>query len=195
MQKDNHDLYIQSNVKAVFHQGSREKNDEMSKIRSYILSRQLWDNSIDTSKVPAKYIRVTYNDAAPYLAEYMDYMNSELKARGKDLDLYDRVRDHKNDYLSKENNDKYLALINDAIDAVREERIKGYLEEIKINILYSIMNEKNMNYNRKKSAFDEFCILVKKHEISQPYEFGISMQEYTEKAYPKKLKRHCFFTE
>ncbi len=140
-----------------------------------------------------KYIRVTYKEAAPYVAEYMDYMNSELKAKGKDLDLYDEVPDHKNDYLSKENNDKYLALINNAISSVKEDSIKGYLEEIKINILYSIMNEKNMNYSRKKSAFDEFCILVKKYEISKPYEFGISMEEYINKIYPRKLKKYLFF--
>lgn len=194
VQKDNHDLYIQNNVKAVFHQGSREKNDEMARIRSYILSKQLWDNSIDISKVLAKYIRVTYKDAAVYVAQYMDLMNQELKENGKDLDLYDKVSDHKNDYLSFENNSKYLEIINNAINSVEDERIKGYLEEIKINILYSIMNEKNMRYERKKNAFDEFSVLVKKHGIERPYETGILMDEYIEDTYPRILKRYSFFT-
>lgn len=190
VQKDNHDLYIKNNVKAVFHQGSREKNDEMARIRSYILSKQLWNNSIDISKILAKYIRVTYKDAAVYVAEYMDLMDSELKKNGKDLDLYDKVSDHKNDYLSFENNSKYLEIINNALNSVEDERIKGYLEEIKINILYSIMNERNMRCERKKTAFNEFSVLVKKHDIERPYEFGITMDEYIEKVYPSKLKKY-----
>lgn len=192
--KDNHTLYIENNVKAVFHQGSREKNDEMSRIRSYILSRQLWDNDVDVNKVLAKYIAVTYKKAAQYVAQYMDLADSELKKKGRGLDLYDEVPDHKNDYLSFDNNNKYLELINSAINSVEEERIKGYLEEIKINILYSIMNEKNFHYKRKKAAFNEFSVLVKKHCIEKPYEFGISMDEYIEKVYSHKLKMYSILS-
>lgn len=102
--------------------------------------------------------------------------------------------DHKKDYLSRENIDNYLELINNAIASVTEERIVGYLEEIKINILYSIMNEKDLNYGRKKAAFDEFCSLVEKLDIEKPSEFGISMDEYIRKVFPRRLKRCSFFS-
>lgn len=189
VQKDNHSLYLDNNVKAVFHQGSREKNDEMARLRSYVLSKQLWDNDIDVSSVIAKYLNVTYGAAAVYVADYLDMMNSELKKSAKDLDLYDSVSQHSGDYLSKKNNDKYLELINSAIDAAGgDERIIGFLEEIKINILYAVMNEGNLLYNRKKDAFSEFSSLLAEHDIEQPHEVGVTMDEYISSEYPLVLR-------
>lgn len=189
VQKDNHSLYLDNNVKAVFHQGSREKNDEMARLRSYVLSKQLWDNGIDVSAVIAKYLNVTYGPAAVYVADYLDMMNSELKNGAKDLDLYDSVAQHSGDYLSKKNNDKYLELINSAIhEAGGDERIIGCLEEIKINILYAVMNEGNLLYNRKKDAFSEFTSLMSEHDIEQPHEVGVTMDEYILTEYPLVLR-------
>lgn len=189
VQKDNHDFYIENHVREVFHQGSREKNDEMARLRAYVLSRQLWDNSVDVSAVIAKYLNVTYGPAAEYVAEYMDLMNSELKNKAEDLDLYDSVWQHSGDYLSKKNNDRYLELINSAIDAAgKDERIISYLEEIKINVLYAVMNEGNLLYNRKKDAFSEFSSLVNIHDIEQPYEVGATMEEYISSEYPLVLR-------
>lgn len=41
------DFYVDNNVMGVFHQGSREKGDEMADMRTYLLSRQMWDKDID----------------------------------------------------------------------------------------------------------------------------------------------------
>lgn len=189
VQKDNHAFYIDNNVKAVFHQGSREKNDEMARLRSYVLSKQLWNNSTDVSALIAKYLKVTYGAAAVYVADYLDMMNRELKRGAEDLDLYDSVAFHSGDYLSKKNNDKYLELINAALKEVEgDERITGYLEEIKINILYAVMNEDNLLYNRKKDAFSEFTALMRTHDIEQPHEVGVTMEEYISSEYPVILR-------
>ena len=144
-----------------------------------MVARPRWDNRVDGRALIAKYLNVTYGPAAEYVAEYMDLMNSELKNKAEDLDLYDSVWQHSGDYLSKKNNDRYLELINSAIDAAgKDERIISYLEEIKINVLYAVMNEGNLLYNRKKDAFSEFSSLVNIHDIEQPYEVGATMEEY-----------------
>ena len=120
----------------------------MARLRSYVHSKQLWDNDTDVSALIAKYLNVTYGRAAVYVADYMDIMNRELKNGAEDLDLYDSVASHSGDYLSKKNNDKYLELIDNAMTAVNgDERITRYLEEIKINILYAVMNEGNLLYS------------------------------------------------
>lgn len=116
-------------------------------------------------------------------------MNRELKRGAEDLDLYDSVAFHSGDYLSKKNNDKYLELINAALKEVEgDERITGYLEEIKINILYAVMNEDNLLYNRKKDAFSEFTALMRTHDIEQPHEVGVTMEEYISSEYPVILR-------
>ena len=188
VQKDNHELYIENNVKAVFHQGSREKNDEMARLRAYILSRQMWDNSINVSEVIAKYLTVTYGAAAPQVAAYMDTMNANLKTEAEDLDLYDTAAMHSGDYLSAANNDTYLQLINTALENVQDARITGYLEEIKLNVLYAIMQEDNLYYFRKKDAFAEFQTLLARHDIEQPHEVGVTMEEFRSTEYPGVLR-------
>ena len=193
VQKDNHAFYIENNVKEIFHQGSREKNDEMARLRTYVLSKQLWDNELDVSALIAKYLTVTYGDAAPYIAEYMDGMNARLKEKGEDLDLYDEAWQHAGDYLSKADNDRYLELVNSALAAVEgDERLTYYVEEIKINVLYAIMNEAtNLYHFRKKDAFSEFTALVQKHDIEQPHEVGVTMQEYIDTEYPAFLTENA----
>ena len=188
VQKDNHTLYLENNVRAVFHQGSREKNDEMARLRAYILSRQLWDNEIDVSAVLAKYVLITYGEAAPEIAEYLDSMNSAVKAKAKDLDLYDEPYTHALDYLSIPNCRRYEKLIAQALEKTSDERIRSYLEEIQINILYAIMYENDLHYLRKQDAFRQFVPLVEKHGIERHTEVGVEMSEFIENIYPQYLK-------
>lgn len=188
VQADNHVLYLENNVRAVFHQGSREHDNEMARLRSYILSRQLWDNDTDVSAVLAKYVTVTYGDAAPYVAEYLDTMNRELKEHAENLDLYDAPESHSRDYLSRANIRQYEELINSAIAAVDDSRIIGYLEEIKLNVLYAVMYEPGLNYLRKQNAFEQFSALAEAQELKRHTEVGMEMPEFLAEEYPAYLR-------
>ena len=73
-----------------------------------------------------------------------------------------------------------------------DERLTYYVEEIKINVLYAIMNEAtNLYHFRKKDAFSEFTALVQKHDIEQPHEVGVTMQEYIDTEYPAFLTENA----
>lgn len=190
VQKDNHDFYLANNVKAIFHQGSREHTDELACLRTYVLSRQVWDNTVDINKVIAKYLKVTYGNAAPYIAEYMDTMNAELKAKAEDLDLYDSPTSHSRDYLSDENIENYRALIGKALDAEKDNaEITERIEEIQVNVLYAKMTAAGLNVFEKREAFEEFKPLVQKLEIARHTEVGMTMTEFIEKEYPKTLTK------
>lgn len=191
VQKDNHQLYMENNVTAVFHQGSREWKDEMYALRSYTLSKQLWDNDIDTNQLIGKYLTVTYGKAAPHIAEYMDTMNKYLKEKAKNLDLYDTAKAHKTDYLSSKAIDEYTEIIEKAIESVKDDPVlTNRVEEIKINVLYARMTDGSLNYEKKKKAFDEFSVLVEKHKIRQPYEpADPTMERFIDTVYPKELRK------
>lgn len=187
VQKDNHEFYLNNNVKAIFHQGSREHNDELACLRSYVLSRQVWDNSVDINKIIAKYLKVTYGKAAPYVAQYLDKMNDELRKKAKDLDLYDNANRHACDYLSESNVNRYCELIDNAINAEKDDEIiANRLEEIKINVLYAKMTCFSLNISQKKQAFEEFQVLVKKHDIKRCRETD-NIVDFINVEYPKYL--------
>lgn len=188
VQADNHKLYQENHVRAIFHQGSRTRNDEMARVRTYLLSKLMWDTQTDVSATLAKYVLVTYGEAAPYVAEYLDTMNRALKENAKDLDLYDYPNDHFNDYLSVSNIDTYRQLIDSAMAATDDSRILGYLEEIKINVLYAVMGDNSQDYARKEAAFEEFCVLAEKYGLER-YDESTSMTEFIQTVYPDYLQQ------
>lgn len=189
VQKDNLEFYKENNVKSVFHQGSREKKNELACLRSYVLARQLWDIDTDVNALLGKYITVAYGAAAEYIAEYIDIMHESVNSEAKDLDLYDMPQDHYGDYLSNDNVDKYMQLTQNALDAVSgDQRLTEYVEEIRINALYAKMYEKSWNIAEKEAAFREFSVLAVKHEIDRPYEIAPPyMSEFIEKTYPTHI--------
>lgn len=165
VQYDNLKLYIDNNVTSVFHQGSRERGDELACLRSYIMSRQLWDIDVDIDKIMGKYLVVTYGSSANYVAEYLETCNNLMKQSNIDLDLYDSVSMHKNGYLSKSAIKKYNELIDSAIASQSDSAIKTRLEEIKINVLYAKMHENSFDFKGKEAAKKQFKELAEKHTI------------------------------
>ena len=189
VQQSNLEFYKQNNVTGVFHQGSREQGDELACLRSYVLARQLWDIDADIESIIGKYLVVTYGDAAPYLAEYLDRLHESV-SHADNLDLYDRPEWHYFDYLSPSNLAKYDELTLAALDAVKDDPQKTlFVKEIRVNVLYARMTAGGFDVVDKEEAFEEFKPLVKElgierhHEIAPPY-----IDEYIDSVYPEYLK-------
>ena len=173
VQRDNLRFYKNHNVTHVFHQGCRDKNAELACLRSYIMSRQLWDIDVDTDALIAKYLCVTYKKAAPFIAEYLELMHDILRDEADDLDLYENPRDHKDDYLSHSAIVKYRELISLAFKAEQDdEEIISRLEEIKINILYAQINDVEASHEEIKNYIDEIKPLIEKHGIDRYNEWN-----------------------
>ena len=173
VQRDNLRFYKQHNVTHIFHQGCRDKGAELACLRSYIMSRQLWDIEVDTDSLIAKYLCVTYGAAAPYLAQYLQLMHDILRQEADDLDLYDNPKDHASDYLSTGAIEKYRQLIDEAFKAEKDDKaIISRLEEIKINVLYAQINDVNASKEDIKKYIDEIKPLIEKHQIDRYNEWN-----------------------
>ena len=188
VQKDNLEFYLQNNVRSIFHQGSREQGDEMACLRSYVLARQLWDADTNVNELLAKYVAVTYKDAAPYVAEYIDAMHSAV-SNANDLDLYDEPSWHALDYLSTISIAKYQKLIASAKAAVKEdEAALARVEELELNVVYAKMFEPSLDVVGKEKAFERFCTLAEEQGIERIHEVKYFTDEFTSEIYPSYLK-------
>lgn len=189
VQKDNLEFYKENNVRSVFHQGSREKKDELACLRSYLLAKQLWNIDTDINALLGKYLVVTYGDAAPYIAEYLDILHESARTEAKDVDLYDKPSDHYGDYLSNDKIDTYMQLTQNALNVTQDDPQRTeFVEEIRINVLYAKMYENSWNLAEKQEAFAEFTSLVRKHGVERPYEVAPpDMEEFLNKTYPTHL--------
>ena len=188
VQKTNLEFYKENNVFGVFHQGSREHTNEQADIRSYILSKQLWDIDADIEKLLAKYIAVTYGEAAGHVAEYLNIMHESV-TRANDLDLYDQPAWHYFDYLSPSNLARYDKLTESAIEAVAADPQRtDFIKELRLNVLYARMTQGGFNIRDKAEAFEEFIPLVKELGVERPYEIAPPyMDEFINETYPEYL--------
>lgn len=187
-QKENLEFYLENNIRFVFHQGSREPMDENAEMRTYLLSRQLWDKDVDLLALAKKYVAVVYGDAAGLVEEYMDLQNGAMIKSGVDLSLYDNPKKHKNGYLSPKLTDKYLELTEKMLEVAENSdtvNVKA-VEMLRVNALYAKMTDASWDYRAKKAAFEEFKALSEKYNFTKSGEI-VEMSQFVEKDYPRTL--------
>lgn len=187
-QKENLEFYLENNIRFVFHQGSRESMDENAEMRTYLLSRQLWDKDVDLLALAKKYVAVVYGDAAGLVEEYMDTANAAMIESGADLSLYDSPKKHKNGYLAPKLTDKYLELTEKMLEVAENSdtvNVKA-VEMLRVNALYAKMTDASWDYRAKKAAFEEFKALSEKYNFTKSGEI-VEMSRFVEKDYPRTL--------
>lgn len=187
-QKENLEFYLENNIRFVFHQGSREPMDENAEMRTYLLSRQLWDKDVDLKALAKKYVAVVYGDAAGLVEEYMDLQNGAMIESGVDLSLYDNPKKHKNGYLAPKLTDKYLELTEKMLEVAENSdtvNVKA-VEMLRVNALYAKMTDASWDYRAKKAAFEEFKALSEKYNFTKSGEI-VEMSRFVEKDYPRTL--------
>ena len=187
-QKENLEFYLENNIRFVFHQGSREPMDENAEMRTYLLSRQLWDKDVDLLALAKKYVAVVYGDAAGLVEEYMDTANAAMIESGADLSLYDSPKKHKNGYLAPKLTDKYLELTEKMLEVAENSdtvNVKA-VEMLRVNALYAKMTDTSWDYRAKKAAFEEFKALSEKYNFTKSGEI-VEMSRFVEKDYPRTL--------
>ena len=187
-QKENLEFYLENNIRFVFHQGSREPMDENAEMRTYLLSRQLWDKDVDLLALAKKYVAVVYGDAAGLVEEYMDTANAAMIESGADLSLYDSPKKHKNGYLAPKLTDKYLELTEKMLEVAENSdtvNVKA-VEMLRVNALYAKMTDASWDYRAKKAAFEELKALSEKYNFTKSGEI-VEMSRFVEKDYPRTL--------
>ena len=75
-------LFKDSNVKGVFIQGQYNggNSGEFGELRSYLLSRALWNPDTDWRKEAAEFIDCYYGGASPYIKEYLKFIHQKIKS-------------------------------------------------------------------------------------------------------------------
>ncbi len=135
---DNLRMFHEAGVSMVFEQGLRGcSGGEMNELRSYLLSKLLWNPYLDTDSLITDFVTGYYGQAAaPYILQYLKKSDSELKRSGKALTLYEPPATHSAGYLSPENLSYYFDLFNKALkesagDSIKLRRINMAMQSLR----------------------------------------------------------------
>lgn len=189
----------------IFEQGMPYKNIEFNELRTYLISKLLWNPDESTDKLMDEFLNAYYGEASQYIRQYIDKITAELLLSGEKLTLYEPPVTYSSNYLSMDNIREYFVLLNKALDAVKTDEKKSKRVELLLQSLrYAYLEvsknspytkdwifEKdslNKNFVLKKEATD---ILEKFYEISK--ENGpelLSENETTPDEYYNKTKEY-----
>lgn len=173
VQAKNQQFYEENNIIGVFHQASREKGGEFACLRSYVLSRLMWEGSgADVAECVSKYVAAYYGEAAPKVIEYINLCASELCASGKKLGLYDGLMPHYSGYLSQENVEKYKKIISEAKAAVAgNSELESRIEALELSAEYAAVLLPEISDAERKAALAKVNELCEKHGITMVCEW------------------------
>ncbi len=81
-------FFAENGVNAMFEQGNREVGGEFAALRSYLLSKLLWDPYLDADSLMNDFLFGYYGAAGKPVREYIDLMRVELLKGGKPLRIF-----------------------------------------------------------------------------------------------------------
>jgi hypothetical protein len=114
----NMQLFKKNNVNMHFSQIASIKGGDFSELRSYVVSKLLWNVNCNVDSVIQSFLRGYYGNAAPYLYQYMKIQEGALLGSNIGLWIYDTPITHKTGMLNPNMIKSYRKLFDNAEKAV-----------------------------------------------------------------------------
>jgi hypothetical protein len=109
-------LFKKNNVNMHFSQIAGSKGGDFSELRSYVVSKLLWNVNCNVDSVIQSFLRGYYGDAAPYIYRYMNIQEGALVGSNIGLWIYDTPITHKSGML----NPNMIKIYRDLFDKAEE---------------------------------------------------------------------------
>ena len=194
-------FFAKNGVNAMFEQGNREVGGEFAPLRSYLISKLLWDPYLNVDSVMNDFLSGYYGAAGKKIREYIDLMRVELMKGAKPLRIFGSPNEAAVNYLSPALIVKYNQLFDEAEKLVLDSA--EVLERVRIArlpLMYATMEQAKKNFTGEHGLFekvngkweaktkirnmvDEFTDLCKREGVTQVKEWSTSPEEYRSAMY------------
>ncbi len=131
--QDNVRLFHKHNAKMLFEQSCRSIGTDMVELRTYILSKLMWNPEADVDSLTKHFLKEYYHEAAPYIYRYINIMQGALLSSNKELWIYDSPITHKDGMFNKNLMKTYNKLFDAAEEAVKDK--KDVLDRVRLSRL------------------------------------------------------------
>ena len=116
-----------------FQQTNTMKGNEMAELKAYMLAKLLWNPDVNIDSVKTVFLNGYYAEAAPFIRQYIDRLESELIKSCEWLDIYGSPVHHEKSFLSAENIAFYNTLFDKAEASVANRQ--EVLQRVKVSRL------------------------------------------------------------
>lgn len=182
---ENMRLFHKNHVQMHFSQISSIRGGDFAEMRSWVVSKLMWNPYQDEEKLVHTFLKGYYGDAAPYLYQYLKLMEGALLGSGHRLWIYDSPVSHKEGMLKPLLLKRYAALFDKAEAAVAgDSLLLARVQRSRLPLLYSELeiartfNEKDVD--ALNAQLDYFEKQVTRYGVKTLNERGNSPLEYCE---------------
>ncbi|MEA5127584.1 MAG: DUF4838 domain-containing protein [Proteiniphilum sp.] len=150
----NLDFYTDNGVNAFFMQSNSTMGGEMAELRSYLISKLLWNPKTDPEMLIDDFVNGYYGKAGPFIRKYINTMRDALLESGFRLNIFGSPEEAKNSYLTEALMKEYRQIFDDAEKAVANE--PEFLKRVKIArlpIMYAQIQISRTEVNTSRSMY------------------------------------------
>lgn len=108
---------------AHFQQCNVLPGNEFAELKSYYLSKLLWNPYLNGDSVIHDFMHCYYGQAAPYVIRYFDLLHQSCRESGQGLDIYGSPVHYAKTFLSQDMMTQYKALFDQAENAVSNDTV------------------------------------------------------------------------
>jgi len=147
-------FFVENGVNSMFEQGNREVGGEFSELRSYMLSKLLWDPYTDTDALMDDFLNGYYGAAGLPIRNYIDEMRAAVLDAGQPLSIFGSPNSAAGTYLTPSLIDRYKELFDRAESLVADSTV--LLERVRIARLplnFAIMEQAKKNFSGEGGVF------------------------------------------
>lgn len=197
--KPNIEFFIKNHAYQHFQQANSDYGHEFAELKTYLISKLLWNIDIDKDSIINEFLEGYYGKASKFIRQYIDTLQYYGEKSKVFLDIYAPPTDYANSFLSQDKVDIYSNLFQLAEEAVKNQ--PEYLLRVKtakLPLSYAIMeigkadmfgergwyykdgNGKYMLKENMNNMIEEFYLTSKDAKVLNLNESNLSPKEYYE---------------
>ncbi len=147
-------FFVENGVTAMFEQGNREVGGEFAELRSYLISKFLWDPGADADAIMNDFLNGYYGAGGKFIRYYIDEMREAVIRSDRPLSIFGSPNAASVTYLTPPLIDRYTELFDQAESAVADSAV--WLERVRIARLplnFAILEQAKKNFTGERGVF------------------------------------------
>jgi len=147
-------FFAENGVTAMFEQGNREGGGEFAELRTYLISKLLWDPYANADTIINDFLKGYYGAAGKNIRQYIDEMREALISSNQPLRIFGSPIDASVSYLTPELIARYKEIFDQAELAVEVD--PKILERVRIArqpLNFAIMEQSKRNFRGENGVF------------------------------------------
>lgn len=195
--KPNIEFFMRNQAHQHFQQANSDYGHEFAELKTYLISKLLWNINIDKDSIINEFLDGYYGKASSFIRQYIDTLQYYGEKSKVFLDIYAPPTDYANSFLSQDKIDIYSSIFALAEKSVESDPI--YLLRVKtakLPLSYAIMEigkadmfgERGWYYKDEKGKYmlkeemnnmiEEFYLTCKDAKVIDLNESNLSPKEY-----------------